>query len=133
MAAFASQPDLFTVTSHQCEYGLTTPGPTGEPMAALKPTRWLSNSKEMIFRLSRRCTRMHEHQQLTAGRARAAEIYPAELCVEILRGMRDTEDATFHEDDEDLLLLDHVAWVNSIKPNTDNNDTSHTTPNPQAL
>ena len=46
----------------------------------------------MLARLKRRCTGTHEHQHLDGGRTRAAEIYPPQLVLEILRGMRDTND-----------------------------------------
>ena len=47
----------------------------------------------MAARLSRRCSRTHVHEPLLAGKAKAAEDYSDQLILEILRGMRDTEDA----------------------------------------
>ena len=83
---------ISTTVSDQCEYGLMTPGPNGEPMLAKKPTMWASSSPQMLQRLSRRCKGDHEHQHLVGGRAKAAENYPLDLVTEILRGMRDTAD-----------------------------------------
>ena len=117
MSQLCSDPRVLSVTSHQCEFGLTTPGPDGQPMPALKPTRWISNSRHMILRLSRRCSKMHKHQPLEGKhRTRDAEIYPVELCIEILRGIRDTEDRAYHHDDEDDIMLNHAIWVNSFVP-----------------
>ena len=81
-----------TVVSDQCEYGLLTPGPDGQPTPAKKPTRWMSSSPHMLKRLSRRCQGDHANQHLVGGRAKLAENYPIELITEILRGMRDTAD-----------------------------------------
>ena len=81
-----------TVVSDQCEYGLLTPGPNGEPMPAKKPTKWASSSSHMLKRLARRCQKDHTHQQLVGGRAKQNENYSLDLIVEILRGMRDTAD-----------------------------------------
>ena len=44
-------PKVGTTVSDQCEYGLLTPGPNGEPMAAKKPTKWASSSPQMLQRL----------------------------------------------------------------------------------
>ena len=54
-----------------------------------KPTRWLSNSRAIMTRLGRKCTRAHRHIQLVSGRAAKAAIYPPELCLQVLRGLRD--------------------------------------------
>ena len=81
-----------TIVSYQCEYGLLTPGPHGEPLPAKKPPKCASSSCHMLKRLSRRCKRDHTHQQLVGSRAKQAENYPLDLIVKILRGMRDTAD-----------------------------------------
>ena len=92
MRKLLKEKSVATVVSDQCEYGLLTPGPNGEPMAAKKPTKWASSSPHMLKRLSKRCQKGHTHQQLVGGRAKHAENYPLDLIVEILRGMRDTAD-----------------------------------------
>ena len=123
MARLVSDPRIYSITSHQCEYGLTVPGPNGEPLPALKPTRWISNSQWMIKRLSRRCSKDHAHQPLTGRhKTRPAEMYSLELCVEFLRGMRDTDDAAFHRDDKDDSLMSHANWVNSLQTSAPCND-----------
>ena len=65
-----------TTVSDQCEYGLVTPGPNGEPIPAKKPTQWASSSPRMLARLSKRCTGTHEHQHLEGQRTQGAELYP---------------------------------------------------------
>ena len=89
-------PRVTSVVSDQCEYGLLTPNADGVPTPAKKPTRWMSTSPQMIKRLSRRCSKTHEHQHLVGGRAKAAEDYSLELVTDILRGIRDTAD---HEEE----------------------------------
>ena len=63
----------------------------------------------MLDRLRRRCQRDHVHQQLVSGRANAAENYPLELVVEILRGMRDTADKRMHFDNGDTEASNLIA------------------------
>ena len=96
MVALLAMPKVSSVVSDQCEYGLLTPGPGGVPMPAKKPTRWASSSPHMLKRLSKRCSKDHDHQQLVGGRAKACENYAPELITEILRGIRDTAD---HEEE----------------------------------
>ena len=88
-----NHPNVSSVVSDQCEYGLLTPDADGLPMPAKKPTRWMSSSPFMLDRLSRRCSGDHVHQHLVGGRAKAAEDYSIELVTEILRGVRATADA----------------------------------------
>ena len=81
------------VTSDQCEYGLLTPGPNGQPTPAKKPTKWLTSSHQMAARLSKRCQGGHPHQPLLSGRAKDAAFYPVKLITEMLRGIKDTFEA----------------------------------------
>ena len=53
MIQLLKEKGVSTVVSDQCEYGLLTPGPNGEPMPAKKPTRWMSSSPHMIKCMSR--------------------------------------------------------------------------------
>jgi hypothetical protein len=62
----------------------------GVKKLVMKPTRWLSSSEAMLRRLSSNCQRDHEHGSLLNGKAAQAAVYPDRLCVEILKGMRDT-------------------------------------------
>ena len=81
-------------------------------MHALKPTRWASSSHWMIRGLSRRCSKDHLHQPLLDGRAKAAEHYPMELVVEILRGIRDTADGKHNDYDDDDMPKEQLLCAN---------------------
>ena len=104
MASMLKDPRVGTVTSDQCMFGLTTPGPDG-PMLAKKPTRVASSPQPMLDRLSRKCDRSHEHQHLMGGRAAAAAYYPIDLVNNILRGMRDTADSEWVDECKDDKVL----------------------------
>ena len=68
-------------------YGLYTRGQGGRPEHAMKPTRFMTNSRAIASELARRCDKTHRHQPLTDGRAKEAAKYPPELCKAICRGM----------------------------------------------
>ena len=85
-------------------------------MPAKKPTRWASSSSYMLRRLGKGCSGQHVHQQLVGGRAKDAALYPLPLIVEILRGMRDTKDATAGFDDEDEIAMRAMAALHSTFP-----------------
>ena len=80
---------VMTSVADQCMYGLVTPGPLPdrEPMAAKKPTRFLSNSWCVLHELATRCDHSHVHQELMGGRASKAAEYPDQLCRAICRGI----------------------------------------------
>ena len=113
MQALLSLRGVETTISDQCEYGLTTIGPTGEPVLAKKPTQWASNSSFIVRRLQRRCKGGHSHQHLEGGRASKAEIYPLELVLEILRDIRDQCDGLAREDDPDLAAVNVASLLHS--------------------
>ena len=96
MARLLDHPDVSTADSRQCEHGLYSVTPDGQLKLSKKPTKWASNSQPMLDRLRRRCKGDHEHQWLDGGRTRAAETYPPELVLEILRGIRDNDDHMEH-------------------------------------
>jgi hypothetical protein len=54
-----------------------------------KPTGFMTNAPCLADRLSRPCTGDHRHILLMGGRAKRAEIYPGELCREIIIGLSD--------------------------------------------
>lgn len=93
-------PRVLNVRSDQCEYGLYTRDSSGQLRLAKKPTRWATSSPQMAARLSKRCSRTHTHEPLLAGKAKAAEDCSDQLILEILRGMRDTEDALHADENE---------------------------------
>ena len=82
-----------TAWGDQCQYGQD--GGTGEPMK--KPTRWLSNSPEILKRLDQKCSGRlgycsarpgRRHAPCSGSAARRAAVYPLELCKAILQGCR---------------------------------------------
>ena len=79
VTSLLKHPRVRTIVSDQCEYGLVTPNEHGELTPAKKPTRWATTSEQMVKRLSKRCTRTHDHQPLLGGRAAAAAFYPLPL------------------------------------------------------
>ena len=70
-------------------FDLMTPSGDGTALA-MKPTRFMSNSPQMIQCLSRTCDKSHTHQPLAGGRCAAAAFYPLPLVRAILEGMRAT-------------------------------------------
>jgi hypothetical protein len=96
IAAIQSLSRVYTCVGHMCQYGMTSKDAFGVEGHVLKPTRWMSTSAQMLSRLSKRCPhrggegQSHRHVHLTNGRAAGAAIYPPQLCLEILRGIRDT-------------------------------------------
>ena len=78
-----------SIRADQCKFGLVTPS-DGGPKPALKPTRFMSKSPEMLMHPSRKCDRIRKHQPLVSGRCAAAAFYPRGLVRAILRGIRDT-------------------------------------------
>ena len=57
------------VRGDQCQYGLTTKGESPEDRRiAMKPTKFMSNSPQMLQQLSKRCDHSHKHQHLVGGR-----------------------------------------------------------------
>ena len=100
-----------TVVCDQCQYGLQTKSSRAPGMLdpAKKPTKFASNSPQMLARLKKRCPGNHRHQHLTEGRAKNAAYYPTNFVEAILRGIRDTADAEAHQrEQQDLLPDDEV-------------------------
>ena len=52
-----------------------------------KPTKFMTNAICIARQLAQRCPGNHRHIQLVGGRAKAAEVYPDELCKAISRGL----------------------------------------------
>ena len=48
MMHFRQRPGVGETVAHLCQYGLTTPGPTGQRMPAQKPTRFLSSAPDLL-------------------------------------------------------------------------------------
>ena len=77
--SFARYPLAHVVVGHQCQYGLVTPSAADKTKMspALKPTRFLTNSKVMADQLCKKCPGNHTHQPLEGGRCRDAALYPS--------------------------------------------------------
>jgi len=69
----AKHPVLYLVSCSQCMFGLTAPGDDGATRPVAKLTRWMTTSSRLAAALSR---------------AKAAEVYPNQLCTTIVRAFR---------------------------------------------
>ena len=76
-----------TTITDQCMFGLKTWGRDGKPAIARKKTRFMSNAKEILAAISRKCDGEHLHQPLLSGRAGPAAVYPPALCQAMCRGL----------------------------------------------
>ena len=93
MARLACDPRVERVVGDQCQYGQQSH--TGAPVR--KATGWMSNSKEILRTLEKRCkgtrgecsrARGGRHETASGRVAREAAIYPFKLCRAILEGCR---------------------------------------------
>ena len=71
-------------TLDQCAYGQAVDG----ELLNKKPTMCLTDCSHIAAQLRRRCQGDHLHQQLLGGRAKAAAVYPPDLCKAIVCGLR---------------------------------------------
>ena len=102
----ANQDGVNTMVGHLCQYGMVVADDSGTSRPIMKPTRWLSSSVPMLRRLSAKCQNQHKHGSLLNGKAAGAAIYPQKLCVDILKGIRDTtieEDMKKEMEDDNLV------------------------------
>ena len=67
-----------------CKHGMKI---ESEPV--LKPTGWCSNSPHIPNHMHKLCDKKHTHISLENGRAKHAAIWPKQLCLSILRGLRE--------------------------------------------
>ena len=80
---------LLTSVADQCMYGLVTlaPLPDKRPMAAKKPTRFITSSARIGEEFKRTCNHLHNHQRLMgSNRAKKSARYPEELCRAACKG-----------------------------------------------
>ena len=89
----ALAPSVDTVVTHMCRFGMTSRDKEG-PGLVKKPTRFMSNSPEVIKVLDRKCTNSgqckeehHRHVILMEGRAKACQEYPKALCQAVCDGV----------------------------------------------
>ena len=132
--ALAKNPCVHVVVGDQCQYGLEAKTPDGGKLPALKPTRFMTSSQCMANRLSLRCSREHEHQQLVGGRCKDAAFYPLGLIKAMLMGMKDQSDldnSTAHLVKESRDLVNAVTSSAGSLPtigNTGGNELSSSVP-----
>ena len=50
-------------------------------------TKILSNSEEIIKRVSQRCNGQHRHVQMIGGKAKHAQVYPKAFCQAVCEGL----------------------------------------------
>ena len=77
---------MVRVVSDMCVFGMTQEDEQGVALVK-KPTAFMTNAPAIAERLSQRCSGGHRHITLIGGRAKRAEIYPHQLCREILLGL----------------------------------------------
>lgn len=80
-----------TVVGDQCCYGLKAKDDAGVGPAR-EATGFMTNSPCIALQLKGRCPNrsgyyMHRHVQLQGGKAKAAQVYPPELCKAVCRGL----------------------------------------------
>ena len=85
------------VVGDQCRYGLVAKGDEGYGPAR-KTTRFMTKSQCIALQLRRMCPnkgghQIHKHEQLDGGRAKAAQLYPPELCRAVCQGLMGQVDA----------------------------------------
>ena len=54
-----------------------------------KSVKFITNAEMIAGRIARKCIGGHKQIQLVNKRVKPAEVYPEDLCKEILRGLRD--------------------------------------------
>ena len=57
-------------------------------MMVKKPTGFMTNANHIANELGKECNGKHTHVHLLNGRASRAEVYPDELCKEMIRGLK---------------------------------------------
>ncbi|CAK0826820.1 unnamed protein product [Prorocentrum cordatum] len=116
----------------QRAFGLVVADAHGDRLAK-KPTGWMSNNKEVLDEVCKRCPNdtgigsRHEHSTFVGRNMRVAERYPVKLLRAILRGLRrhlsnkkvlthSALDAGPNVDDEEISLKDFVGkWRDTLR------------------
>eukprot|EP00435_Cladocopium_sp_Y103_P068786 s76_g32.t1 len=88
-------PNTFLVQSPMCRFNMMTKHDDGQWGHVRKETLWMTNSEEIARELQGVCNNYvpgqepHRHVHLVgASRAKAAQVYPKDLCEAILRGLK---------------------------------------------
>ena len=74
------------VDLNMCAFGMKARDEQGVGLVS-KPTRIMTSAHEVAKRVNRKCCGGHRHVHLVSGRARAAQVYPRELCERICEGI----------------------------------------------
>ena len=87
--------DIYVVQSPMCRFGMKAKDQNGVEGFVRKETLWMTNSKAIADELRGTCENIlkgkeiHRHVHLIGGqRAKAAQVYPKELVVAVLRGLK---------------------------------------------
>ena len=97
-----ADPTCNVVTGHMCQFGMMSSDEFGEGHV-LKPTICLTNSECIASILSKKCDYSHRHIPLWGRRAKMAEIYPKDLCMAILQGLRKPLEQDHHTNQDGTL------------------------------
>jgi hypothetical protein len=87
MIKMMQHPDVGSVVTHLCQFGMKTKGKNGEWQPAKKATRFASSAIEVLHILDKKCGGKHIHGHLLDGKAKQAAIYPPKLCRAIIKGV----------------------------------------------
>jgi len=88
MKEIMKDPRVYQVIGDMWCFSMSQDDELGEALIR-KPTGFMTNAEMIATRLARRCDGGHRHIHLVNGRAKKAEVYPEDLCKEIIRGLRD--------------------------------------------
>ena len=81
--------DVKTVEGDMCAFGMQIKD-GGLMHNVKKRTKFMTNASRIARRLSKSCSKDHDHIRLEGGsRTRQSEVYPEGLCKEIIRGLKD--------------------------------------------
>ena len=87
MEELLKDPKVQVAYADQCQFGLTEKISSGSDERG--PAKKPGNLWAVARRLRRTCNHDHVHVKLEGGRAKAAALYPDELCMEMCKGFRD--------------------------------------------
>lgn len=82
------QEGVTRIKSHICAFGMESEDKLGKGFAK-KPTGFMTNVPELAKRLELCCPGGHRHVIIRGGKSRRTEVYPNELCREIIIGLKD--------------------------------------------
>ena len=96
---------VIQVRADQCMLGLKTSDNQRHDIPAMKPTRFSTNGMHLAEFLAARCSGDHAHGELLDGKAKAAGIYPRELCRRLCEGIKKEKDERMRRDRQVMSLI----------------------------